>query len=61
MNCDSYDGCVKQGKNVLRYPVDTKSLYSQRIYDNQTANKKCYQRHPIEIIEGFGNMNLNTF
>jgi hypothetical protein len=35
-------------------PVDSKSLYGQKIYDNEIASRKCYEKNPIKIIEGFG-------
>ena len=54
MSCDAYGNCVNQKKNQLRYPLDINSLYANRIYDNQTANRRCYVQDPINIVEGFG-------
>jgi hypothetical protein len=54
MSCDAYGNCIKQKREQLRYPLDTNSLYAERIYDNQTANKRCYTNFPINILEGFG-------
>ena len=51
--CQSYDKCIHNTKKTIRYPVDKRSLYRDRIYDNQTSNKLCYQAHPLEVIEGF--------
>ena len=59
MNCHKYDGCVNQGRETLTYPTEDKSLYADRIYDNQTTNKRCYEKEPIEIIEGFSKNRLN--
>jgi len=52
--CQGYNKCIRGMRKQLRYPIDYKSLYANRIYDNQTANNKCYQNFPINIIEGFG-------
>lgn len=57
-NCESYDACIQRERKNMRYPVDTQSLYAKRIVDNQTANRRCYQRNPIHIVEGFGNKNV---
>ena len=52
--CTNYDACIAGKRNNLRYPTDSQSLYANRIYDNQTANRRCYEGgNPIEIIEGF--------
>ena len=61
-NCESYDAHVSGTRNTLRHPMDTRSLYRHRIYDNQTANRRSYESHPIEIVEGFGSsdLSLNT-
>jgi len=53
-NCETYDSCIAQNRDQLRHPMDTRSLYRNRIYDNQTANKRCYEGNPINIVEGFG-------
>lgn len=59
MNCGGYDNCISDKRQTLSHPVDTKSLYANRIYDNQTANRRCYNYNPIDIIEGFGLGNLD--
>jgi len=58
-NCQSYDNCIKQTKDDLEYPIDRRSLYVHRIHDNQTANRRCYEKNPIDIIEGFGFKNFD--
>ena len=50
----SYDTCIREKREQLKYPTDDKSLYTNRIYDNQTANRLCYEQNPIDIVEGFG-------
>lgn len=55
MSCKEYDSCVSEENNMLQFPEDNGSLYSQGIYDDQIARRKCYQRKPVSIIEGFGN------
>lgn len=57
MSCNNYQNCINKKRDELRYPVDSKSLYAQRLYDNQTANKHCYKQHPINI-EPFNTDNL---
>ena len=54
MSCNSYEGCINRERENMRYPIDNESLYMHRIFDNQTANRRCYERDPIEIVEGFG-------
>lgn len=53
MSCSNYDSCIQRERHNLRHPVDKKSLYANRVYDNQTANRRCYEGSPINI-EGFG-------
>ena len=53
-SCKSYGSCRKEERTQLKYPIDQQSLYASRIYDNQTGNRRCYEKNPIEIIEGFG-------
>lgn len=60
MNCNNYDKCIENERSTLKYPLDTQSLYGGRAYDNQTANRRCYERNPIEILEGFGCPSRNT-
>jgi len=57
MNCSDYDKCITNERQNLRHHKDQKSLYAKRVYDNQTANRRCYEKNPINI-EGFGNINL---
>ena len=52
--CGMYNQCSNQGKRNLQYPIDKNSLYARKINDNQTVNRRCYERHPVNIIEGFG-------
>jgi hypothetical protein len=55
MSCNNYDSCSKTERNTLKYPTDTEALYANRVYDNQTANRRCYESNPsLQIIEGFG-------
>jgi hypothetical protein len=54
MSCQNYETCIKQERENLKYPIDNQSLYMHRINDNQTANRRCYEKNPIEIVEGFG-------
>lgn len=53
-NCENYDSCIQKRRDDLKHPIDARSLYAKRIYDNQTANRLCYNENPVEIIEGFG-------
>lgn len=55
MSCKEYEDCVSEERNMLQFPEDNGSLYSQGIYDDQIARRKCYQKRPISIVEGFGN------
>ncbi len=59
MSCTRHDGCVGHSKKVLSYPIDPQSLYGDRTYDKQTANRRCYEKRPINIIEGFGRRRIN--
>lgn len=54
MSCNNYDACVNKEKEHMRYPIDSESLYFDRVHDNQTANTRCYRNHPIEFVEAFG-------
>ena len=55
MSCKEYEDCVSKERNMLQFPEDNGSLYSQGVYDDQISRRKCYQKRPISIIEGFGN------
>lgn len=55
MACNAnFQNCVNRERQNMRYPMDARSLYANRIYDNQTANSRCYSENPIDIVEGFG-------
>ena len=54
MSCNKHNNCTDKKKCGLKYPTDDKSLYSSKIYDNQTVNRRCYEDDPIDIVEGFG-------
>ena len=54
MSCNNYDNCSKTERNTLSHPMDQEALYANRIYDNQTGNRRCYESNPIDIVEGFG-------
>ena len=54
MNCNNYENCSTNERATLRHPTDNLALYANRVYDNQTANRRCYEMNPIDIIEGFG-------
>lgn len=56
--CRMYNQCSDEGKQNLHYSTDTNSLYARKINDNQTVNRRCYEKHPINIIEGFGNTSI---
>lgn len=57
---DSYMKCREDTRNKLAYPVDNRSLYANRTYDNETTNRRCYENNPIKIVEGFGKVNAWT-
>lgn len=54
MACNNYQNCVNRERQNMRYPIDSKSLYSGRFYDDHAAKTRCYARNPINILEGFG-------
>lgn len=54
-NCENYNNCMRTEMKNLEHPIDKNSLYMNRIYDKQTAARRCYQNNPIRIIEGFNN------
>ena len=51
--CMNYDKCTFAHRDQMAHPIDQKSLYASRIYDNQTANRKCYATNPINVVEAF--------
>lgn len=51
--CKNYDECLNKEMENMKYPIDDPSLYMDRIYDYQTANRRCYEKNPVNI-EGFG-------
>lgn len=53
-SCKNYEECVNREMNDMEYPIDDPSLYMDRLYDQQTANRRCYEKNPINIVEGFG-------
>jgi hypothetical protein len=55
--CQNYGNCINNEKKNLKYPIENTSLYSNRIVDNQLANRRCYEKNPIEIVEGFNTTN----
>ena len=55
MTCNNWDKCKKNEMDEMTFPTDNESLYKEQIYDNQSANNKCYPTNPIKIIENFGN------
>ena len=58
-NCKDYDDCVNNTMCALRRaPVDEESLYADAIYDTELARRRCYEKSPINIMEGFGNSKL---
>lgn len=52
--CGNFDSCMRKEMENMRYPLDKRSLYVNRLYDKQTAARRCYERNPINIVEGFG-------
>ncbi len=52
MACDNFD-CIIEEKKKIAHPIDNLSLYEKKLYDAQTANRRCYEKNPINIIEGF--------
>jgi hypothetical protein len=59
VSCDTFGKCTDRESRNMRYPMDTKSMYADRYYDKQTGGARCYERNPIEIVEGFGAFNFN--
>ncbi len=59
-NCDNYDDCIRTTRRTLKHPIDRNSLYRNRIYDNQTARRRCFELSPINILEGFGGGGLTV-
>ncbi len=58
-SCQNFDRCGINAAQTLAHPTDKQSLYADRIYDSQTVNNRCYSKHPVNIIEGFGKFNMN--
>ena len=54
MACNNYQNCVNRERQNMRYPIDMKSLYASRYYDDHAAKTRCYANNPINILEGFG-------
>lgn len=52
---NSFNNCRHEEKKRLAHPADPQSLYANKIIDNQTANRRCYEKNPnVNIVEGFG-------
>ena len=63
MSCPNFNKCRTQETDNMGFPVDSNSLYAQKIYDNQTAASRCYANQPrsTNIVEGFGsNLSLEN-
>jgi len=62
--CMKYNTCVKNLVKQMQVPTDTTALYADRLYDTQTAGRRCYEQGPVtNFVEGFGfggNMNMGT-
>ena len=58
-SCTDHNSCLGQYGQTLAYPTDPESLYGDRIYDKQTSNRRCYEKSPINIVEGFGRRGIN--
>ena len=58
-SCSNYDNLVTKTNKTLEYPIDQESLYDDRIYDKHTSNRRSYEKYTINIVEGFGKMNIN--
>jgi hypothetical protein len=55
MACANMNDCRTNMLKQLEHPVDEESLYSEKIYDEETANRRCYERNQLaNILEGFG-------
>ncbi len=53
VSCESYNACANARKKQMRFPADRNSLYAQGLYDNQMADRSCYEKGPIDYVEGF--------
>jgi hypothetical protein len=60
VSCDSYKSCVDARRKRMRFPADSTGLYEQGIYDRQTADRKCYEKGPIDYVEGFNCRSLRN-
>lgn len=60
VSCDVFGNCTNRESNNMKYPMDAKSIYADRVYDNQTGMARCYSRNPINIVEGFGQLSFNN-
>ena len=56
MTCTDFNNCKKEMLDRLEQPTDENSLYADRIYDNETATRRCYEtKNPVaRVLEGFG-------
>ena len=48
--CDAFGKCSISLKDMN----NEGDLYSQRIYDDQNVHARCYDKHPVNIVEAFG-------
>jgi hypothetical protein len=54
MTCTDFNKCKQEMMDQLEKPINENSLYADRIYDEQTASRRCYEKNPItNILEGF--------
>lgn len=58
MSCKNYDECLNKNMD-RRVPIDSESLYADRLYDNQYVRDRCYQENPINI-EGYGMLSMRN-
>jgi len=58
MSCDKFNTCVNDENQQMNHPTDENSLYNDKIYDDHTANNRCYTNNPVNIVEGFNGKNL---
>lgn len=56
MPCTDFNNCKQEMMDRLEQPTDENSLYADRIYDNQTASRRCAEAaNPLtKVLEGFG-------
>lgn len=52
-SCAINGACSRKEMDNMNYPTDMDSLYANKNYDRQTAQRRCYEKSPFNIIEGF--------